>query len=274
MYQPRKPVYQQNKQLNNSVYQKLRQIYKNQQLDYQQTKPVYHQRKPIYKQHKPSYNQRKEIYQRQKPQAYQMPNQVSKTHDLPYSKPKQVITPPRLAYKNEVSASNPQYGHVSFPGVKDYQNNQPSIQTSKRKKPEASKYPTFSPEEDFSDYDDNKDKKPEASKYLNFPPEEDFTDYDNKDKKPETSKHLTFPPVDGFSDDSSKDYTRDATPIDGSIEKQQLNTPNPPNQYSTNFVENVLASKIPEPKPVLSITNSELGGYKTQDSYQFKSSPR
>ena len=244
MYQPRKPVYQQNKQLNNSVYQKLRQIYKN-----QQTKPVYHQRKPIYKQNKPSYNQRKEIYQRQKPQAYQMPNQVSKTHDLPYSKPKQVITPPRLAYKNEVSASNPQYGHVSFPGVKDYQNNQPSIQTSKRKNPEASKYPTFSPEEDFSDYD-------------------------NKDKKPETSKHLTFPPVDGFSDDSSKDYTRDATPIDVSIEEQPLNTPNPPEQYSTNFVENLLASKIPEPKPALSITNSELGGYKTQDSYLFKSSPR
>jgi len=127
------------------------------------------------------------------------------------------------------------------------------------------------PEENFTVNDDNTNKNPEASKYLNFPPEEDFTDYDNKDKKQETSKHLTFPPVDGFYDDISKDYTRDATPIDGSIEKQQLNTPN---QYSTNFADNVLASKIPEPKPVLSITNSELEGYKTQDSYRFKSSPR
>ena len=129
------------------------------------------------------------------------------------------------------------------------------------------------PEENFTVNDDT-NKNPEASKYLNFPPEGDFTDYDNKDKKQETSKHLTFPPVDGFYDDISKDYKRDATPIDGSIEKQQLNTPNPPNQYSTNFVENILASKIPEPKPVLSVTNSELGGYKTQDSYRFKSSPR
>ena len=149
-----------------------------------------------------------------------------------------------------------------------------TVKDDTNKNPEASKYLNFPPEEDFTDPDGNKDKNPEASKYLNFPPEGDFTDYDNKDKKQETSKHLTFPPVDGFYDDISKDYKRDATPIDGSIEKQQLNTPNPPNQYSTNFVENVLASKIPEPKPVLSITNSELGGYKTQDSYQFKSSPR